>query len=264
MIFKFYCTCGQKVSATDDMIGTAAQCPRCAQKVIVPRPEDVVEPGAMPHPPAPAMQPAPPPALPPRPPAPAPAAAAPTSVAPLSVVPRPMGLLSVTATVALAAMLGATAFVFRGQLANLSKASLPILLGTPVALLVYSLIAAFFLRLAVKIVARLNLALAEAWLVTLTATALIVLSMAPVALIQLHMIPVETGAKLLPLTGGLSLLLTIAAYSFLIRNAQGRPIGIGRGILAYLIQGVLVGLIAGLVLGAVIVIWHPWTSMPKA
>ncbi len=71
--------------------------------------------------------------------------------------------------------------------------------------------------------------------------------MAPYALVPFHLLPPEQAAKLLILTLGGGLLITIVTYSFLIRNALGRPIGIGRGILTYLLQCVFLGLLVGII-----------------
>jgi hypothetical protein len=172
----------------------------------------------------------------------------------MTVVPRPMGLLKLTACLALVLMLGTVAFVFRSQLNPLPKIAVPVLVGVPLGMLIGSIVVATFLRLAVRIVGRFDLSFFEAWLVTLFTSSLDVLAVVPVALAQFRMIRPEEGAKFVALTGGVDLLLTIVVYSFLIRNALGRPIGIGRGILTYLLRGAFLGVLGGIVFGVMILI----------
>jgi len=234
MTFKFHCTCGQKVSATDDMIGTTAICPRCGSGVVVQLPPELAATAAPPGPPQ----------LPPqlaRVPA-----AVPTAV-PMAVVPRPVGLLALAAAVTLVLLIGTAAFLFRAHLHDLVENNRPVLIGLPIFLVVYSAITAIFLRLAVRIVVRFDLAFLEAWLLALMISAVNALSVIPAVLVPMHMLPPEQGGKLLVLTASGGLLVTIVAYSFLIRNALGRPIGIGRGILTYLLQIVFVAVLAGII-----------------
>jgi len=176
----------------------------------------------------------------------------------MTVVPRPVGLLIAAAGVALLAFLGTSAFLLRGHLGELVSANRPLLIGVPIGILVGSAIAAIFLRLAVRIVARFNFAFLEAWLVAICVTALSFTGMAPLGLIQIRLLRPEEAVKLAAIMGGIGFLLTLAAYSFLIRNALGRPIGIGRGILTYLLQSVFLGVLGGIigVIGALTM--HPW------
>jgi hypothetical protein len=170
----------------------------------------------------------------------------------MSVARRPMGMLWLTTLLAMGAALGAGAYVFRGFLNQVPTNPGPLVIGT-LAIFAASLIIALFLKLAVRLVARLNLAYLEAWLVTLFTLALNALAAVPVALTQLGVWKVEQGAKLLPITSGACLLLTIIAYSFLIWNAFGRPIGIWRGVLTYLLQVVFLGAVGGIALGVITV-----------
>lgn len=229
MTFKFHCTCGQKVSATDDMIGTTAICPRCGSGIVVQLPPELAATAA----------PAAPPKLPPQ------LARVPAAV-PMAVVPRPVGSLALAAAVALVLLIGTAAFLFRAHLHELVPNNLPVLIGLPIGLAVGSAILAIFLRLAVRIVVRFDLAFLEAWLLALMISAINALSVIPAVLVPMHMLPPEQGGKLLVLTASGGLLVTIVAYSFLIRNALGRPIGIGRGILTYLLQTVFVALLASI------------------
>lgn len=50
MTFKFHCQCGQRVSATEDLIGTVADCPNCGTPITVPRPEELPPPPPAPLP----------------------------------------------------------------------------------------------------------------------------------------------------------------------------------------------------------------------
>jgi len=227
MTFKFHCTCGQKVSATDDMIGTTAICPRCGSGIVVQLPPELASATPMAEPPK------------------LPSLPMSAAAAPMTVVPRPVSLLALIAAAALIALLGTAAFLFRAHLQDLVKSNLPVLIGLPICLVVGSAITAIFLRLSVRIVVRFDLAFLEAWLVAVLITAVYALAFAPAALIPLHLLQPEQ-AKLLFLTLGGGMLITIVSYSFLIRNALGRPIGIGRGILTYLLQGVFLGVLAGI------------------
>lgn len=49
MTFKFHCQCGQRVSATEDLIGTVADCPNCGKPITVPRPEELPPPAPLPE-----------------------------------------------------------------------------------------------------------------------------------------------------------------------------------------------------------------------
>jgi DNA-directed RNA polymerase subunit RPC12/RpoP len=229
MTFKVHCTCGQKVSATDDMIGTTAICPRCGSGIVVQLPPELAATAAS----------AAPPKLPPQ--------LASVRAVPMAVVPRPVGLLALAAAVALVLLFSTAAFLFRAHLHELVPYNLPVLIGLPIGLAGGSAILAIFLRLAVRIVVRFDLAFLEAWLLALMISAVNALAVIPAALVPFHMLPPEQGGKLLVLTLGGGLLITIVTYSFLIRNAVGRPIGIGRGILTYLLQTVFVALLAGII-----------------
>lgn len=266
MTFKFHCTCGQKVSATEDMIGTTAVCPRCSSKITVPPPETAES--------APATTAVAPPEPAPQAPSPQPAPARETKPAaaslslpkpqrrstfsgpaPLSVVSRPMGMLCLATFLALVAALGAGGYLFRSFLSRVPTNPAPLVIGT-LATIAGSLVIALFLKLAVRVVARLNLAFSEAWLVTVFTLALNALAATPAALTHLGLWKVEQGAKILPITGGVSLLLTIIAYSFLIWNAVGRPIGVWRGVLTYLLQVIFLGILGGIAY-AVMLVYSP-------
>lgn len=279
MTFKFYCECGQKVSATEDMVGTTAVCPRCSTKMTVPTPEEAAAAAeaAMAAPPSAPSESEPaaqsPPARTPTEPA---TAAAPRSLprpkttprnapTPVTVARRPLGLLWLAAFLAGGAALGAGGYIFRGFLKQVPDNPGPLVIGT-LAAFVASLVIALFLKLAVRVVARIDLAFLEAWLVTIFTLALNVLAAAPVALTQLGLWKVEQGAKLLPITTGVSLLLTVIAYSFLIWNAFGRPIGVWRGVLTYLLQAVFIGALGGIIFGIIIVYSQkiPSTESPDA
>lgn len=268
MTFKFHCACGQKVSATEDMIGTTAVCPRCGTKMKVPRPEETAE-TASPAPSPDPAKPAPPPSPAPEPqPAPAATAAPPPAItprslprpkttprftpAPVTVARRPLGMLWLVTILAGGSALGAAGYFFRDLLNQVPSNPGPLVIGA-LAALVASLAIAVFLKLAVRVVAKMNLAFLEAWLVTLFTLALAALAALPIALTQLGIWKVEQGAKLLPLTTGASQFLTIIAYSFLIWNAFGRPIGVWRGALTYLLQVIFLGAIGAIALGVIVV-----------
>jgi len=163
-----------------------------------------------------------------------------------------MGMLWLTTSLAMVVALGVGGYLFRSFLSQVPTNPGPLVIGTLVFIL-GSLVIALFLKLAVRVVARLNLAYLEAWLVTLFTLALNALAAVPVALIQLGLSQVEQGAKLLAITSGVSLLLTIVAYSFMVRNALGRPIGIWRGVLTYLLQMIFLALLGGVAFGVVTV-----------
>ena len=161
-------------------------------------------------------------------------------------------MLWLPAFVTVAAALGAGGYLFRGDLSQIPTNPAPVVIGTLVVF-VGSLVIALFLKLAVRVVARLDLAFLEAWLVTVITLALNALAAVPAALTHLSIWKVEQGAKLLPITAGASLLLTIVAYSFLIWSALGRPIGVWRGALSYLLQVVFLGVLGGIAFGVIIV-----------
>jgi hypothetical protein len=150
--------------------------------------------------------------------------------------------------VALLAFLGAAAFLLRGHWNDLVTNNRPVLIGVPLGILIGAAIDAIFLRLAVRIVARFNFAFLEAWLVSICVAALGFIALTPAVLVQMRVLRPEDAAKFGALSGGVGFLLTIAAYSYLIRNPMGRPIGIGRGILTCLLQGVFL-VVLGMVIG---------------
>lgn len=267
MTFKFHCACGQKVSATEDMIGTSAVCPRCGSQVTVPRPPDP-EPLTVSSPPPPSEavpSPAPEAASPqPAPPTvavatrtlPKPAPKRTTAaVRPVLVAPRPWGMLWLTAFLALSLALGTGGYLFRNFLPWVPGHTQPVAIAT-LSVIAASILSALLLRLAAAIVANLNLAFLEAWLVTVITFALYVLAAVPAAVVQLGLWPAEQGAKFLPVTGGGALLFTIVVYSFLIRTALGRPIGIARGVLTYILQLVFFGILGGVAFGVQIMYAH--------
>jgi hypothetical protein len=169
----------------------------------------------------------------------------------MTVAPRPMSLLWLTASLAFTVTLGTAAFLFHGHLGPLPKNILPILIGVAVG----ETIIAILLRLTVRIVLRFDFAFIEALLVTIFVTALNALALAPAALVRLAIFRPEQSAKLLPITGAASLLLTVVAYAYLIRNAHGRPIGVGRGVLVAILQFVFLALIIGGVFALVTRVW---------
>src|SRR5256885_907375 len=83
--------------------------------------------------------------------------------------------------------------------------------------IVGSALIALFLKLTVRIVGRFALAFSEAWLVSLFTTALNALVLIPAILIQTRMVRFENGLGPLVITASASILLTIVAYSYLIR-----------------------------------------------
>ncbi len=174
----------------------------------------------------------------------------------MTVVLRPMRLLWLAASVALVVALGGSAILFRAHLDDLMKTGLPYLVGVPIGVVISSAIFAGLLRVAVRIVGRFAFAFSEAWLVSVVTTALNVLALLPVALIQMRIYRTEDGARLLVIMGVINIVLTIAAYSFLIRNALGRPIGIARGVLTYLLLGAVIGVLGGISAGIAAFTWR--------
>lgn len=263
MTFKFHCTCGQKVSATSDMIGTRATCPRCGASVKVPKPPDEPAPA-----PPPAVAPAsvqkseesskaafsPPvdtarkastsapsePAMPKDATAEPKQAPAPT---PLKIVPRRVGLIWTVAGATAAVAVGLAAFLAWNHWDLIPKSA-----GIPLAVILVALpLGAVVLRQLSRLVLRFDLGFSESLPVTVLTVSLALLALLPAALSLVGRVVPEQGARLLPLTIGAALILAIAAYGFLIRNALGRPVGVALGTITFLIH-----LAAGLLSAGVI------------
>lgn len=158
----------------------------------------------------------------------------------MTVAPRPVGLLWVMAFLAGVAMLGAGGYFLRHQFSALPKNLLPFVVGAVVGVVT----AAILLRLIVRLIARFDLAFLEALLATIYATSLVALAAMPIALSRLGMMPAAQAARILPVTGAVGLLLILIGYAYAIHTAQGRRIGIGRGIIVFLLQLVSVALLA--------------------
>lgn len=261
MTFKFHCTCGQKVSATSDMIGTRATCPRCGASVKVPKPPE--EPSGTTEDKASAASkkeetPKSPPVTPPAEPAPkakpeppavskeAPEAAPASAPTPLKIVARPVGFLWAIALGFAVPTIAAAAFLGWSNADRIPKtawfALVAIAIGLPLG--------AVLLRQFVRLLLRFDLGFSESLPVTLLAASLTALSLIPAGLSLAGKIPPEPAARLLPITIGAAIFLTMAAYGFLIRNALGRPVGMARGALACLLQSVSIGIFFAAVFGA--------------
>jgi hypothetical protein len=109
-------------------------------------------------------------------------------------------------------------------------------------------IAAILLRLIVRLIARFDFAFLEALLATIFATSLVASAAMPIALSRLGLTPPEQAARLLPVTGAVGLLLILIGYAFAIHTARGRRIGIGRGIIVFVLQFVSVAVLTGAVM----------------
>lgn len=230
MTFKFHCECGQKLSATDDMIGTDATCPNCSTLITV-------------APPSPATRGRPEP-IPPVPP----------SRHTDFTQPRPEGLIRGLALLASLGLSGVLAWLLSARFFRPSLDSqggmFAIFLGITIALFLASVLAAVFLRMAVKIVARFNLPFGEATWMCLLVSSISLASFLPKLVLAQQP---DLMKSVLPLSSGLAFVLLLACFACLIWNDRCEPIGWARGVLTYVVFLLLFAVVFG---GSIYLLWR--------
>jgi len=250
MSFKFHCECGQKVSATDDMIGTKAACPSCGRLIVVARPMD-----ASPPTPAPAAT----PSMPATPDTPAgPRRAWVPVVAALMV----WGILGVLAS---------EQRVLDDFLKVMEKKLIFVIVGVGMA--------AGLLQAAAKVVSQYKPPMWEMVMVVLLTLGLDLLVAVPAAAVVEHQVKqreraerqaaaaagasrvgvmryeVKSGLGFVATATGLGLLLRVLCWAGLLRDRSGACFGLGRSVLTLVV--LVIGLASLAAMGAAVV-WVLW------